>query len=98
MGTLLLPGYVPAITDYLDEIEKLGGVEFQFLTHFHDAVPELHEGLHKRFGCRLCHHKEAGPKVRQKSKCPSEPLVTRPDTRSTDGVTGARPSYSQGTP
>jgi glyoxylase-like metal-dependent hydrolase (beta-lactamase superfamily II) len=71
-GNLLLPGYVSAITDNLDEIEKLGGVELQFLTHFHDVVPEIHDELHKRFGAKLCHHEAAGPKVRGKSKCPSE--------------------------
>lgn len=71
-GNLLLPGYVPAIADHLDEIDKLGGVEFQFLTHFHDVLPGLHEQLHKRFGSRLCYNKAARAKVRQKSECPAE--------------------------
>jgi len=71
-GNLLLPGYVPALIDHLDEIEKLGGVQFQFITHFHDIEAETNEVLHRRFGCKLFHHKAAIAKVRSKTKCPSE--------------------------
>jgi glyoxylase-like metal-dependent hydrolase (beta-lactamase superfamily II) len=95
-GNLLLPGYVPAIVDHLSEIKKLGGVKFQFLTHFHDAVPELHEELNKRFGCKLCYNKDAGPKVRQKSACPSEEFSSEGIRLGTDFESVNFPGHTPG--
>ena len=71
-GNLILPGYVPELIDHLDEIEKLGGVQHQFITHFHDIDADTNEALHRRFGCKLWHNKAAGAKVRSKTTCPNE--------------------------
>ena len=60
-------------TDHLDEIERLGGIERQFLSHGHDARRgELHEVLYDRFGCRLHYHRRERRKVRAKTGCPEE--------------------------
>lgn len=71
-GNLLLPGYVPSLAEHLDEIDELGGASLQFLTHVHDVDPGLHDKAFSRFGCKLCHHKAARSRVRDKTKCPSE--------------------------
>ena len=71
-GNLLLPGYVDSLAEHLGEIEKLGGVDFQFITHCHDLNPEFHEEAYERFGCRLSYHKAAGATVRKKTQCPAE--------------------------
>lgn len=55
------------------EIKRLGGIESQWICHHHDANREdVHEDLHKRFGCALHHHSAERAAVRKKTKCPNE--------------------------
>lgn len=69
-GNLLMPSLGTTVRDSFDEIDKLGGVHAQFLTHDHDAHPELVDEAHARFGCRVYYHKSARKKVREKTSCP----------------------------
>jgi len=60
----------PSAEDF-DEIEKLGGIESQWISHQHDTIRgSLHEDLYTRFGCKLHHHRADSSGVRRKSKCP----------------------------
>ena len=53
------------------EIERLGGIDSQWISHHHDANRDgLHEDLCARFGCKLHHHSADRSGVRQKTKCP----------------------------
>lgn len=53
-----------------EEIEKLGGVSSQWVSHHHDIVKDgFHESLHARFGCELHYHKADRAGVRGKTKC-----------------------------
>ena len=59
----------------MGEIEKLGGIDSQWICHFHDTLLDgLHEKLHKRFGCMLHHNSIDRKGVRKKTKCPSVPF------------------------
>ena len=71
-GNLLLPGFVSSLYDHIGDIDKLGGVDLQFITHYHDLRPEIHEKVYDHFGCKLCYHKAAGATVRKKTKCPAQ--------------------------
>jgi hypothetical protein len=70
-GNLLLHGFVSSLYSHFEDIDKLGGVDLQFITHYHDLNPEFHEKAYDRFGCKLCYHKAAGAKVRERTNCPS---------------------------
>jgi hypothetical protein len=60
-----------SIMDHADEIDKLGGIDAQFVPHFHDAKRgTLHQELYDRFGCELCYHEEERKTIRTKTKCP----------------------------
>jgi hypothetical protein len=55
-----------------DQIEALGGVSSQWVSHHHDIVAgSFHEDLHARFGCELYYHKADRAGVRGKTKCQS---------------------------
>ncbi|NKB66185.1 MAG: hypothetical protein GKR89_03915 [Candidatus Latescibacteria bacterium] len=58
----------------LDEIERLGGIDSQWVCHQHDVNRNgVHEDLYARFGCKLHHHRrEKG--VRKKTQCPVVPF------------------------
>jgi glyoxylase-like metal-dependent hydrolase (beta-lactamase superfamily II) len=59
------------VLDYADEIDKLGGIDAQFVPHFHDAKRgDLHQMLYDRFGCEICYHEEERRSIRTKTKCP----------------------------
>lgn len=59
------------ILDHLDEIEALGGIDTQFVPHFHDAKRgDLHQQLYDRFGCEICYHEGERQSMRTKTKCP----------------------------
>lgn len=54
-----------------DQIEKLGGVSSQWVSHHHDIIADhFHEDLHARFGSELYYHKADRAGVRKKTKCP----------------------------
>ena len=69
-GNLLMGHLGSSVRDYFDDIEKLGGVHAQFITHVHEADPVLHDEIHARFGAKLCYHKAARKLVREVSECP----------------------------
>lgn len=69
-GNLLLPHVAASIRNHFDEIEKLGGIHIQFLTHHHEADPVLHDDIHARFGAKLCYHRAARKLVQEVSECP----------------------------
>ncbi len=71
-GNLLLPGFFTSLCDHFKDIDKMGGIDLQFITHYHDLNPEFHEKAHDHFGCKLCYHKAAGATVRKQTKCPAE--------------------------
>jgi len=72
-GNLLIAHQSPPSTNDIGEIEKLGGVDSQWICHQHDALTDgVHEDLHTRFGCVLHHHSRDRPAVRKKTKCPTE--------------------------
>ena len=55
----------------MDEIERLGGLDSQWVSHHHDINRDgLHQDLHDRFGCKLHHHRTDRRGVRGKTKCP----------------------------
>lgn len=60
-----------SVTEHFDEIERLGGVHAQFVTHNHEST-SIHDQFHARFGCKLYYHKAERAAVRRKSKCASE--------------------------
>jgi len=60
-------------TEDIKEIEQLGGIDSQWISHHHDTIRDgLHEDLHARFGCVLHYHSTDRQGVRKKTKCPSE--------------------------
>ena len=61
----------PSTEDYA-EIERLGGIDSQWVCHQHDVNRDgLHEDLYAKFGAKLNHHKrEKG--VRKRTDCPVE--------------------------
>ena len=60
-----------SVVDFLDEIEQLGGIARQFVSHSHDAARgELHELLYERFGCTLSYHERDRKKIAKKTECP----------------------------
>lgn len=72
-GNLLVCHQSGPTDEEMDEIEKLGGLDSQWICHHHDTIRHGgHERLHERFGCVLHHHRKERPGVRTKSKCPSE--------------------------
>ncbi|HCL30185.1 MAG TPA: hypothetical protein DIC52_17345 [Candidatus Latescibacteria bacterium] len=60
------------MADHFEEIEKLGGVDLQFITHGHDLNPAFHAEAYDRFRCKLCYHKAAAAVVRKKTQCPAQ--------------------------
>ena len=52
-GNLLLPFKGGSVRDHFDEIEALGGVDTQFITHSHDAIKGFHEEVFDRFGANF---------------------------------------------
>ena len=73
-GNLLLPFKGGSVSDHFKEIERLGGVDTQFITHSHDADRNLNDEVHARFGAKLRFNEAEAKKVRSKTKCPSEPF------------------------
>ena len=71
-GNLLLTAGNGTVHEHFAEIEKLGGVQMQFINHNHDIGAELHETIHLRFGAKLYHHELENKKVARKTQCPSE--------------------------
>ncbi len=64
--------HLPAVEEF-DEIERLGGIESQWICHHHDTNDAgLHDKLQARFGCALHHHRIDRTGVRKKTKCPFE--------------------------
>lgn len=62
-----------SIVDHMDDVEALGGIDRQFVAHYHDAKRgDLHDILYDRFGCRLCYHEAERKTIRGKTKCPEE--------------------------
>lgn len=62
-----------SVMDYADEVDKLGGIDLQFVPHFHDAKRgDLHQDLYDRFGCELSYHEGERKSIRTKTKCPAE--------------------------
>ena len=71
-GNLLVSHQTRPSTEDIDEIERLGGVDSQWICHHHDTITGgLHEDLHARFGCVLHHHRTDRASVRKKTKCPT---------------------------
>ncbi len=61
------------IVDYFDEVEALGGIDRQFISHYHDANRgDFNQLLFDRFGCKLNYHHAERKTVRAKTKCPEE--------------------------
>jgi hypothetical protein len=56
-GNLLLPGFVTSLYDHFTDIDKLGSVDLQFITHYHDLNPAFHEKAYNHFGCKPCYHR-----------------------------------------
>ncbi len=60
-----------SVVDFLDEVEDLGGIAWQFVCEGADAAGgELHEQLYDRFGCMLSCHERDRKKVAKKTACP----------------------------
>ncbi len=72
-GNLLLCHFKPpsSVGDHFDEIERLGGIDTQLVTHHHEAAA-VHDEVHARFGCKLRYHHAERKSLRRKTKCPSE--------------------------
>ncbi|NKB72409.1 MAG: hypothetical protein GKR89_35480 [Candidatus Latescibacteria bacterium] len=70
-GNLLICNQGSLVTDYLDEIEALGGIDTQLIARYVDAKGgDYHNVLYKRFGCKLCYHEAERRLTRTKTKCP----------------------------
>jgi hypothetical protein len=52
-GNLRLPFKGGSVSDHFKEIERLGGVDTQFITHSHDADRNLNDEVYARFGARF---------------------------------------------
>lgn len=71
-GNLLLPCQNGSVADHFDEIEELGGIQTQFVTHNHDVDDEVHKAVHDRFGAKLHYHETERGDISKKNGCPSE--------------------------
>ena len=72
-GNLLVCHQSGPSTKDIDQIQQLGGIESQWISHNHDTyVGGLHEDLNDRFACKLHHHRAERAAVRKKTKCPYE--------------------------
>lgn len=69
-GNLLLPRAGVPVMEYVDEIDEMGGVATQFLTHRHDVDGAQHDVIYERFGARLACHRAERWKVAPKTSCP----------------------------
>lgn len=70
-GNLLVCHQTRPPAEHIKEIEKLGGVDSQWICHNHDTVKDgFHEEMHDRFGCMIHHHQDERKAVRRKTKCP----------------------------
>ena len=58
------------VREHLDEIEQLGGVAEQVITHYFDANKECNDVLYDRFSCRLHYHQDSRKILRAKTQCP----------------------------
>jgi hypothetical protein len=70
-GNLLLPCQDGPVREHFDDIEELGGVATQFVTHNHDVDGALVEAVHDRFGAELCYHSAEQDAIAEKTKCQS---------------------------
>jgi hypothetical protein len=60
-----------SVVDFLDEVDRLGGIAHQFVCEGSDAAAgELHEQLYERFGCELSCHDRDRKKVAKRTACP----------------------------
>jgi len=63
----------PRSPEELDEVERLGGIDSQWVCHQHDVNRDgLHEALYARFGCKLHHHYRDETGVHKRTQCPVE--------------------------
>ena len=70
-GNLLLCHQSGPPPKEFDEIERLDGIDSQWISHHHDTIRNgLHEDLYARFGCKLHHHRADRSGLRRKTKCP----------------------------
>lgn len=60
------------VADFLDEIERLGGVAYQFVPNRHEVATRggLHDRLFERFGCPLTFHERDRTRIARKTACP----------------------------
>jgi hypothetical protein len=80
-GNLLVCHQSGPSTEDIDEIERLGRIDSQWISHHHDTMRNgLHEDLHARFGCMLHHHSTDRKGVRKKTKCPEVQFGIEPLT------------------
>ncbi len=62
----------PLASAYCDDIDRLCGIESQWISHYHDTMPAGgHEDVWTRFGCKLYHHRAEGRHVLKRTKCPT---------------------------
>ena len=70
-GNLLICDQFAPVTEHLDAIDALGGIEMQLLANYVDGKKGgYHEMLYERFGCRVCYHQDERKMARTKTKCP----------------------------
>ncbi len=70
-GNLLICNKWSPVTDYMDEIDELGGIDTQLIARYIDASPgDYHDKLRKSFGARLCYHEAERKMTRTRTKCP----------------------------
>ena len=69
---LLYANQGSSAVDFLDEVERLGGIAYQFVPHRHAAAGDgLHERLYERFGCPLSYHERDRKQIAKKTDCPA---------------------------
>ena len=70
-GNLLICNKYAPVTDYMDEIDELGGIDTQLIALCLDASPgDYHDELHACFGASLCYHEAERKMTRTRTKCP----------------------------
>jgi|GEM_PF-777398 hypothetical protein len=70
-GNLLICNKYAPVTEYMDEIDALGGIGTQLIALDLDASSgDYHDELHACFGARLCYHEAERKMTRTKTKCP----------------------------
>ena len=70
-GNLLICNKHAPVTDYINEIDELGGIDTQLIARYIDASPgDYHDELHMPFGARLCYHEAERKMTRTRTKCP----------------------------